>query len=128
MAKIYLASKLKHAERWRQLANDNPRHTFTARWPYIVGYVDDSPKNANNFWEHDFNDIDFCDALIVVADPDDVLRGALVEVGYAIAKGKHVIVVGENDSYGTWRHSYRVRTAETIEQAFTWVNTLIARR
>ena len=102
--KIYFASKIKHAKKWRDFALDNPTVHMVSRWPYLEHFTPDTEEYARNFWEADFLDIKSCDALVVYGEEGDHLRGALVEVGFALAHNKPVYVVDEHDDYGTWQY------------------------
>lgn len=106
--KIYLASKLKYSDVAKRLILELPWVTWTNRWQFFEGEIPDTEIHARNFWENDFDDVDAADAVIVFGLHDDNLRGALVEAGYAIAKGKAVYCAGDNDGFGTWQHSPRV--------------------
>lgn len=81
---------------------------MVSRWPYLTGLVPDSAEHAVNFWADDFADIENCDILAVYAEEGDKLRGALIEVGYALAFSKKIILIGEHPDFGTWRHSGNV--------------------
>lgn len=102
--RLYFASKMKHAEKWRKFALDNPRHHIVSRWHYLEPFVPDTPDHAKNFWAADFLDVLACDALIVYAEKGEHLCGALIEAGFALGNSKPVYVVGEHPSYGTWQH------------------------
>lgn len=115
--KIYTASKLHHAEMWKALSFKWP-FQFTARWfQYHVGRVPDSPSFAKFFWVEDYEDVTAADCVVVYAEPTDVLRGALVEAGMAIAQHKPVICVGENDGFGTWADHPSVYRVKNLEEA-----------
>jgi nucleoside 2-deoxyribosyltransferase len=117
--KVYTASKLTEAQRWRDLREAWPEVDFVARWPFMhVGNVpDDSPSCAKVFWQHDLADVAAADVVLVYGAPEHHLRGALVETGMAIALGKWVIVVGEHEDYGTWRWHPLVYSAEDLASA-----------
>lgn len=121
---VYTASKLHHAPLWRRLAIAWPEIHFTARWPTnFVGpegrplYPEDSPAHAQVFWQQDLQDIENSNVLLCYAEGSDVLRGALVEVGVALALSRHVIVVGENDCYGTWQFHRNVLRVKDLPAA-----------
>lgn len=106
---IYLASKMKYSEMFRDLYERYPDLTFTSRWPFLEPFIKEhTPDTCDNFWEGDFHDIDMANHLILYGQPGDNLRGALIETGYAIAKGKFVHIIGENENFGTWQNSHRV--------------------
>lgn len=123
--KVYIASKLKYAERFKQLrihwAQSIDLH---ARWfdqaaIELEGEVD--PTDFHIFWLVDEEDVRNSDAVIVYAEENDKLRGALVEAGIAIALGKLVIVVGDSPDFGTWQHHPTVTRAGSLEHAKTMI-------
>lgn len=116
--KVYTASKLHHAEKWKVLLNEWPHVDFVARWPHDhVDNIPDTEYYAKIFWIQDHEDVDLADVVMVYAEPDDKLRGALVEAGMAIALGKQVIVVGEHPDYGTWQYHPSVHRVPSLEEA-----------
>lgn len=115
--RLYIASKMHHAEQWRELYKRADIH-LVSRWPFLEPFIDPEAANAQFFWQDDMADVRACNVLIVYALEGEHLRGALVEAGAAIALGKLVIVVGgPHPDYGTWMHHPHVRAAETIDQA-----------
>lgn len=116
--KIYLASKLHHSDFARSLVVSNTYDvTWTNRWQWFEGVVSDSEESASHFWENDFDDVDAADCVIVLGKKADVLKGALVEAGYAIAQGKSVYAVGKSSSFGTWASSQRVMRFRNVHDA-----------
>lgn len=127
--KVYTASKLAQAPRWRALAAARPDIEFTARWAAYVGWpeddprhVADTPENAVGFWVEDEEDVRRSDAVIVYAEPEERLRGGLVEAGMGIVLKKTVIVVGEHKDYGTWQYHPTVRRVATLDEALALVS------
>lgn len=112
---VYLASKLAHAKKWREL--DWPEINLTARWPHSHVGVPDTADFARLFWTEDEDDVMSSDVVLVYAEDGEHLRGALVEAGMGIALGKHVIVVGDHPDFGTWQYHPMVLRAKTLEQA-----------
>ena len=121
---IYFASKTDHAVQGKILSADWNEFKWTARWPWLVGKVPESSTLASIFWEQDFADVAAADVVLVYAKRTDVLRGALVEAGAGIALGKRVLLVGINESYGTWQHHPSVLTALDLQQARQILRTL----
>lgn len=119
--KVYIASKLSHSDFLKQVILDNPDIYFSCRWPYLTGQVEDTPKNAVNFWISDFDDINNCDYLVLHLEKDDIPRGALVEVGYALAKGKIVLIHGENPYHGTWQYFREVNKERCLEDCLNTI-------
>ncbi len=116
--RVYTASKLQHAELWLELHKTCPEIHFTARWPFVVGKIPDAPEFARKFWQDDHADVARADVVLVyAAGPEEHLRGALVEAGIGIALGKHIVVVGKHQDYGTWQFHPQVSQYDTIEDA-----------
>lgn len=116
--KIYIASKLHHAPMLRNLRDawredgliinsrwlDQAQHEATA-----------TPDDFKIFWHTDHIDITECNALVLYTTPDDELRGALVEVGMALALAKPVVLAGDNRAFGSWQyHASIVRATGLI--------------
>lgn len=121
MKKVYFASKMHHAEKWRNLYHFHKNLHMVSRWPYLEPEVEPTAANAQKFWDTDLLDIVSADYLIVYALEGENLRGALVEVGMAIGLGKTVICIGDSDEYGTWRYHKQVLNYETLEQALEFI-------
>ena len=88
--KIYTASKTAHAEKWRTLRRE---HQVTASWIDAVGkgHTIDYPELAARC----IKDIAKADILLLYCEPGELLKGALVEAGIALAFGKEIRCVGE---------------------------------
>jgi len=122
---IYFASKLQHANIGKLLLAEWTEFQWTSRWPQChVGKVPQQSNYSKVFWEHDLEDVQKANVVLVYSKSDDVLRGALVKAGMAIALGKRVVVVGENDSYGTWQYHPLVFQANNLAEARQLLRTL----
>ena len=119
LLKVYIASKLCHADKWHELRETWPEVVFVMRWPFChVGNIPDDPVFAKIFWEQDLEDVSKSDVVLVYAEPGEKLRGALVEAGMAIALGKCVICVGvEHQDFGTWTHHPLVHRVVDLGEA-----------
>ena len=124
MIKVYFASKLSHAPLHERLRNEWSDVHFVSRWWLYVDKIEDAAHEAEKFWEDDLADIDRADVVLVYARPEDRLRGALVEVGYAIARGKMVLLVGDHPDYGTWQHHSSVERVVNLEDAHARLTVL----
>ncbi len=124
--KVYTASKLSDAPLWRRLRDDWPEVTFTARWPVChVGTVPDTACFAKIFWQHDVEDVSASDVVVVYTESSiNHLRGALIEVGIALALSKEVIVVGDHPDYGTWQYHKSVHRVNDLLQARQLLQTM----
>jgi hypothetical protein len=87
---IYTASKTKHAHLWRYLR--------AAGAPIISTWIDEAGEgesaDLHDLWERCISESRDCKTLIVYKEPEDVLKGAWVEIGAALAAGKPVHAVG----------------------------------
>lgn len=112
--RIYVASKMTHADKWRELYN---RVHIVSRWPFLEPFIRPTYANARKFWQDDMQDIESADAVLVYAEEGEHLRGALVEVGAGLALGKRILLVGDHVDYGTWKNHPQCFMFETIEAA-----------
>jgi len=87
---IYIASKTRHAPLWRDLR--------AAGAPIISTWIDEAGEgesaDLNDLWRRCIVESCSCDTLIVYREPQDVLKGAWVEIGAALASGRPVYAVG----------------------------------
>ena len=123
MVKVYMASKMGHAEKWRDLYSHHPEIHIVNGWCFLEPFIEPTPDNARKFWQDDFDDISRCDVLILYAEKDEHLRGGLVEAGIALGLGKIVMVIGEHADYGTWQHHPSVWKSSSIEGALESLRT-----
>ncbi len=125
MIRVYTASKLKHAAKWRALCAATPHIQAHARWlKHTAMGTPDTADNAAEFWLQDEQDVRDADACLVFAEGDDHLRGALVEAGIAIATGVPVVVVGEHADYGTWQYHPGVTRMPDMASALAFLKAL----
>ncbi|MES1986659.1 MAG: hypothetical protein V4440_01270 [Pseudomonadota bacterium] len=121
MIKVYIASKLHNAERFKGFREKWKAEGIDlhARWfdqAIIEQTTEPSNEDFHIFWLVDEEDVKCSDAVIVYGEKDDNLRGALVEAGIAIACGILVILVGDCN-FGTWQHHPLVVRAGSFEHA-----------
>lgn len=120
MIKIYIASKMHHAAKWRELRDSwKPHGLFiTSTWidhDHLEHAA--TPDDFKVFWITDHKDVVEAEFLVLYGEEDDTLRGALVEAGMFIALNKHVIVVGSNPGYGTWQYHPAVLRCASLDAA-----------
>lgn len=88
---IYIASKVKHADRWRTLRDDYGD-------PIISTWIDEAgvgeSASLEDLWRRCVHEASTAAALIIYCEPDEVLKGAWVELGAALASGVPVFAVG----------------------------------
>lgn len=116
MHRVYVASKLWHWEKWLKWEEKYVHDVMIiSRWINVMRHhkTEDevvrwtTPGYARRGWEMNYQDICTADVVIVYAE-HDVLRGALIEIGMAIAEGKPIILVGNSPSYSEWVHLHNV--------------------
>ena len=108
---VYLASKTSHAPKWRMLRAAGLRVVSTWIDEAGVGETDD----FSDLWSRCVAEAASADVLICYREPDEVLKGAFVEVGAAIATGTPVLAVG-CDEFSFVNHPL-VTCYATIEDA-----------
>jgi hypothetical protein len=90
-ARIYIASKAKHGDRWRYL-----RDTHAA--PFISTWIEESGAGQTTdwpgLWSRCVREAAGASALVVYREPGEELKGAWIEVGAALASGVPVFAVG----------------------------------
>lgn len=87
---IYTASKTTHAHKWRELRS--------AGWPVIATWIDESgPGETADFsdlWTRCVSEAASAMAVLLYREPGEVLKGAFVEAGAALASGVPVHAIG----------------------------------
>jgi hypothetical protein len=85
-SKIYVASKVKRANYWKQLRSYG--------WCIISTWIDEAGEgqtvDVSELSKRCIDEIRNCDYLLLYAEADDDLCGALIEAGAALAFGKPV--------------------------------------
>lgn len=118
MLRVYTASKLEEAEMWLEIQKTHPGVFFHARWlKHTQIGTQDKAKRAQEFWIQDEEDVVGSDVVLVFARDGQVMKGALVEAGMAIAMGIPVIVVGDHPAYSTWVYHPGVMRVATLDEA-----------
>lgn len=118
--KVYGAGKTEESDLWKVLISDNKDIEFTNSWPFFHGKVEDHRKSAVAFWTLDEAEIREADCVLLHKwDGEYLYKGALVEVGMAIAMNKIVVVVGEWPEHSTWQFHPMVIKKPTLGEALT---------
>jgi hypothetical protein len=117
---IYVASKVRWAPRWRQLRAEG--------LPIISTWIDEAGAGETgdwaDLWCRCLAEVARCHVLILYADESERLKGALVEVGAALALGKPVIVFGSQR--WTWEAHPDVARADNEADAIKKAEWLAA--
>lgn len=115
---IYVASKSKHAAMWR---------SYRERYPITSTWIDEAEKgqtrNVSEFWSRCLSEVADSNVLILYTEEGETQKGALVEVGAALASGVFVLVVGPVNQ--TWIEHPLVTRAETLTRAFERAASII---
>lgn len=117
---IYIASKTKHAKRWIEYRDKG--------YPIISTWIDEAEKGASksmsDLWCRCVEESSRADILIAYAEPGEILKGALVEIGASLASGKRVLAVGLDQSMTVLNHPQVLRVAD-IDNAFKFALDII---
>lgn len=125
---IYTAGKLNCAETFHELKTLWPEFDLVASWPEaVLNGAEDSWQNAMKFWPQDIQDAAGADVTLVWGR-NEPLSGALVEAGAALARGKTILLVGESESFGTWRYHPSCFLVGDLEEARQWLTRFDAKR
>jgi hypothetical protein len=123
--KVFIASKMRHAEKFRDIREEYPDIYFTARWPVTASLSSEAQRPVYQWMGDAFSDIHNSDVVIVYAEKGEHLKTALVHVGFAIAAGKPIWVIGEHASYAEWQFYEGVcYRAPTIDRALADIKVL----
>lgn len=110
---IYMASKTRHADMWKALRRSG--------YPIISTWIDEAGVGETecfaDLWRRCIDESASAAVTIVYREPEDVLKGAFVEVGSALASGRRVIAVG-CDEMSFVNHA-NVTKAATLAEALT---------
>lgn len=118
MIRIYIASKVIHAPKWRQLREHNI--------PVINKWIDiaNTPKTTNKkvlkewykfLWDTCISDVNSCTHFILYNEKNDnPLQGTFIELGVALQTNKKIYAVSENN-YEILKY-YKVKKYSTIEK------------
>lgn len=109
---IYIASKTKHAEKWRALRAEGC--SIKASW--LDRPADDPDIDYAALWHTNVEEAMNARALILYAEEGETAKGSLVEMGAALAKGVPVYYVGPVDLLTALRHP-NVHHCRSVEGA-----------
>jgi hypothetical protein len=124
MKTLYVASKLAHQAMWQQVRAQRPNIQITAHWIDNNCEEESAPGNEEMLsteWFKNDLDVKMADYVLVYAQRDEPLRGALVEVGMGIAYGAAICVVGVEN--GTWWRHPQCRRFSSIDEALDWIES-----
>ena len=117
---IYIASKLKHMDKWKKLRSKGV--TFISTWIDEPNYINKNSPELVGLWEKYIKEASSAKALIAYLEPGEIMKGALVEIGAALAHNVPVFLVGEFD--GSWQVHPLCKKCGTIKEAIEEVSKL----
>lgn len=109
---IYVASKSDLAPMWRDYR--------ASGFPISSTWIDDDDPDPALLWERCISEASKAYGVVAFYRTGDVWKGALVEIGAALANDVPVWLVG--DPPGSWTSHPRVTRARTPEQALILAN------
>ena len=123
--RVYVASKLRHAEKFMKLRTEYPDIHFTARWPITAGLGSEAERPLYEWMGESEVEILNSDCVLVYAEKGETLKTALVQVGIAYARRIPIIVVGEHPSYAEWQFNANiVKRFPTIPKAMDGIKIM----
>lgn len=120
--RLYIASCTRHATRWNAFAEScdyNVLH-ITSTWHSNFVETTSPIVDGPGIWAKDFDDIEYqSNVMLVYQESGDRLRGALVEVGFALGinatkRRFPVIYCGDDEQAGTWAYANGVLRARSF--------------
>src|SRR3546814_9482897 len=109
---VYMASKTAHAHRWRRSRDVVGR-------PIISTWIDEAGAGESadlaDLWRRCIQESAGADVLILVREGDEILKGAFVELGAALAFQVPILATGI-ETFGVARHP-GIRHFENADEA-----------
>lgn len=110
---IYVASKTRHAWIWKELRAAG--HMIVASWIDEAGHG--QTLDWADLWRRCVREVAFADVCVVYREDSELLKGALIEMGVALAKDKRVFFVGNPGGIDAVNHP-SVTVFDSVEKAF----------
>jgi Nucleoside 2-deoxyribosyltransferase len=130
MVTVYPASKSRYGPWWRALRAAGMPISPDAHWIDWAGNSPDGPEPTaaewGAHWQGCIAGVKAADVLLILDLPGDNAKGALIELGAALAFGKTVFLVSD-----TWRdieHHPRVQKFRRLEDAIAAIRKLQGRK
>jgi len=110
---LYIASKTVHAPKWREL-RDSHGYLIISTWIDEAGPGETS--SFSDLWRRCVAEASSAAALLVYAEPGEILKGGLVEVGAALGNRVPVFAVGTQPGWSFVNHPL-VTECATLDDA-----------
>lgn len=117
---IYVASKIKHAHIWLKLKNEGL--PISSTWIYEA--AKDASKDLMDLWCRCINEASKAEVLLAYCEPGDILKGALIEIGAALAHDVPVVLVGFEPKLTFLNHPHCYE-APSLQEAIRWIKELL---
>jgi hypothetical protein len=116
---VYMASKVIHGTRWVELFGSFKAIGLELLSTWVHGdlLAPDCDKDCIDLWQRCLNESASADVLILYREPGEQLKGALVELGAALAAGRAIITVGDFEGAGSWPALPQIRHAKSMDAA-----------
>jgi len=112
---IYIASKTKHAERWKILRAN--------KFPIISTWIDEAEQgqsqDLNDLWHRCINEASNCACMIIYAEEQEILEGAFIELGCALSNNKPIFAVGLPENLTILKHN-RIKVCYDLATALAF--------
>lgn len=114
---VYVSSKLRHRSKW-----------LSSGIPTVASWIHGEqlpPSECSAMWNRYRNEIARCDGFVLYVEPEDQLKGCLLELGMAFATGCRIVIVWSGgleelaDKIGTVVYHASVAIVATIDEAKT---------
>ena len=131
MKRVYTASRWDNGVVWNKMKREkNFPLFFHARWlVHFENEAEATSERAFHYWQENIDDVLSADCVLFYAQRDDVLGGALVEVGAALANDIPVFIVGENEAIRCWQYHPAVKyVGKDMEEAILIIKNYPDRR
>lgn len=114
MTGIYVASKVKHGGLWRAFRDERGV-------PIVSTWIDYNelkmPEDLRDLWQRCVKEAENSIAMLLYREPGEVLKGAWIELGVALANNVPVYAVGIEEY--TVSHAEGVRHFANLESALS---------
>ena len=126
MTIFYVASKVIHADKWIKLREEG--------WPINSSWIDFGSANTitdwSTHWDKCISEASSADFCLAYCEEGEVLKGALCEIGAALASKKRVLFVGNypyimEKRYNVMDHPL-ITKFHTLDEALAVIDAHIA--
>lgn len=89
-----------------------------------TGIDNTNPPPEKEIWDMCLDEIELCDKMVVIYEPETVLRGAIFEAGYAVGLTKPVAVYAPDRPVpGNWYFAAGIKVFNNIPDLVSWIKS-----